>query len=309
MQENNETVDNSEECFTITEECDNTEFPQLKFRGQTPLIKGNNKRSRVSLSPEELSNENRVNSSIEAGIQKALEDLIPTIVQKLKKELSETINAIVEDKFKTLRAELEDHSNFERRKIELKALSETEFLQTYNRRDNIKILGLPEQSAGKETYEETSKAVVNLASEIGVKLEETDISIAHRLPSKGHIKPVIVKFIRRSTKIAMLKKKKIIPSNLSAKIYEDISRERLAFVNLMRSDIRINATWTREGAIFYEWKPDGLVYKINGLYEGGVDLSYNLEDVMRCFKRTPFSGRQANNQSQMNQPFRIDVGF
>ena len=83
----------------------------------------------------------------------------------------------------------------------------------------------------------------------------------------------------------------------------------MAFVNLMRSDIRINATWTREGAIFYEWKPDGLVYKINGLYEGGVDLSYNIEDVMRCFKRMPFSGRQANNQSQMNQPFPIDVGF
>ena len=137
----------------------------------------------MSLSPEELLNENRVNSSIEAGIQKALEDLIPTFVQKLKKELSETINAIVEDKFKTLRAELEEHSNFQRGKIELKALSETEFLQTYNRRDNIKILGLPEQSSGKETHEETSKAVVNLASEIGVKLEETDISIAHTFNS------------------------------------------------------------------------------------------------------------------------------
>ena len=52
----------------------------------------------------------------------------------------------------------------------------------------------------------------------------------------------------------------------------------------MQSDIRINATWTREGAIFCEWKADGLVYKINGLYEGGVDLNYNIEDVMRCFK-------------------------
>ena len=227
----------------------------------------------------------------------------------MKKELSETINAIVEDKFKTLRAELEEHSNFERRKIELKALSETEFLQTYNRRDSIKILGLPEQPSGKETYEETSKAVVNLASEIGVKLEETYISIAHRLPSKGHNKPVIVKFTRRSTKIAMLKKKRIIPSNQRAKIYKDFSRERLAFVNLMRSDIRINATWTREGAIFYEWKADGLVYKVNGLYEGGVDLSYNIEDVRRCFKRTPFSGRHDDSQSQRNQPFRIDVGF
>ena len=71
MQENNETVDNSEECFTIAEESNSSEFPQLKFRGQTPPIKGTNKRSRVSLSPEELLNENRVNSSIEAGIQKA----------------------------------------------------------------------------------------------------------------------------------------------------------------------------------------------------------------------------------------------
>ena len=103
-------------------------------------------------------------------------------------------------------------------------------------------------------------------------------------------------------------KKKIIPSNHRAKIYEDISRERLAFVNLMRSDIGINATWTREGATFYEWKADGLVYKINGLYEGGLDLSYNIADVMRCFE-TPFSGRHDYSQSQRNQPFRIDVGF
>ena len=107
----------------------------------------------------------------------------------------------------------------------------------------------------------------------------------------------------------MLKKKKIILSNQRAKIYEDTSRERLAFVNLMRSDIRINATWTREGAIFYEWKADVLVYKINGLYEGGVDLSYNIEDAMRRFKKTPFSGRHDDSQSQRNQPFRIDVGF
>ena len=41
----------------------------------------------------------------------------------------------------------------------------------------------------------------------------------------------------------------------------------------------------------------------------GVDLSYNIEDKLRGFKREPFSGRLDDNQSQTNQPFRIDNGF
>ena len=41
---------------------------------------------------------------------------------------------------------------------------------------------------------------------------------------------------------------------------------------------------------------------------GCVDLSYNIEDVMRCFKRTPFSGRHDDSQNQGISPFGSMLG-
>ena len=76
--------------------------------------------------------------------------------------------------------------------------SESELLETYNKRDNIKLLGLsPCSTEGKENYQQTSKFVVDVAVDIGINLKEGDISIAHQLPSNSERKPIIAKFLRR----------------------------------------------------------------------------------------------------------------
>ena len=163
---------------------------------QTPLNKGT-KRGCAVLSPvNEISLEPAVVKSIEESIQKSITGLIPVIMETIRSELRVRIDEIVDKKVGELRSEMQCELDIQAADAKLKTLSETEILETYNRRDNIKIIGL--QSIQRETYEETANLIRELTSEMNVQLDERDISIAHRLPSKSANKPVIVKFTRRA---------------------------------------------------------------------------------------------------------------
>ena len=52
-------------------------------------------------------------------------------------------------------------------------------LEQYNRRQNLEFEGLAYQKD-----EDVSQLVIDVAEKIGVKLQKTDISVAHRLPTK-----------------------------------------------------------------------------------------------------------------------------
>ena len=81
-------------------------------------------------------------------------------------------------------------------------------------------------------------------------------------------------------------------------MFEDLSKARVNFINLMKADNRINSVWSREGTLFYEWKHDNLAYKIHGLYEGGIDLNYSIESVLNCFNSLiPPPRANINNQT------------
>ena len=165
-------------------------------------------------------------------------------------------------------------------------LSKSEPFETYNRRENIKLLGFsPCSTEGKEIYQQTSKLIVDVAADIGMNLKEEDISIAHRLPSNSE-KPIIAKFVRRITKLDFMKKKRNLAQSdtyKNVKVFKDWSKARVNFNNLMKADDRINSVWSTEGTLFYEWKYDNLAYKIHGLYEGRIDLNYSIESVLNCF--------------------------
>ena len=86
---------------------------------------------------------------------------------------------------------------------------------------------------------------------MNVELDERDISIAQRL-SKSANKQVIVKFTRRVSKINMLRRKRNLRSSSkygNVRIYKDVSKARLNFLNLRKTDPRIENAWSREGVI------------------------------------------------------------
>ena len=82
-------------------------------------------------------------------------------------------------------------------------------MNQYGRRDCCEISGLP-----VEHGEDTNKLVINLGSQMGLNLTESDISVSHRLPNNNsyssrlkqgkvnrvsQIPKLIVKFVRRDT--------------------------------------------------------------------------------------------------------------
>ena len=81
------------------------------------------------------------------------------------------------------------------------------------------------------------------------------------------------------------------------KIFEDLTRPRLEFFNMMKRDSRLEKVWTREGTIFFTWKNDLKVCRIQGLYDGGILLNYSFHDVMACFKRYTFRGGEAGEET------------
>ena len=92
-----------------------------------------------------------------------------------------------------------------------------EQLENYNGRDNLKILGFPEQvqrdSNGNsifENYDKTINNVIQLATNIGANLTPADISIAHRLPFRTNNanRPTIVRFSRRVAKKIFCEKRR-----------------------------------------------------------------------------------------------------
>ena len=68
-----------------------------------------------------------------------MKNVIPSILDTLRKELRSTINEIVDNKIKNLEIKSNRKLLFESEKADLKTLSETELLESYMRRENVKI--------------------------------------------------------------------------------------------------------------------------------------------------------------------------
>ena len=74
-------------------------------------------------------------------------------------------------------------------------------LEQYGVRDSVRIHGLAERAEGS-----TAK-VISLAADMGVTLKPDDTSIISQARA-GECRPLIVKFVRRSTKVTFMKSKR-----------------------------------------------------------------------------------------------------
>ena len=67
-----------------------------------------------------------------------------------------------------------------------------ENLDQYNRRDNLELHGVPQTAK-----ENTNQVIIKVLASINYKLDEKCIACSHRLPTRGKISPIIVKFNHR----------------------------------------------------------------------------------------------------------------
>ena len=184
----------------------------LSYLGQTPLMKGG-KRACVVLSPEENDakpenakvNENApyldISKITKNNFQKSVADMLPEIMKTVKSEmesiktelknefeLKATTGEIVDEKNDKIKSQFELKIDIEHEKAKLKTLSECKLLQTYNRRDNIKILCFAQNLAHgqRKAYKETAEIVQKIAQEMNERLE-TNKQMTFQLIIGGHL--------------------------------------------------------------------------------------------------------------------------
>ena len=278
-----------------------TEPPKLRFQGEetpkpTPRQAGA-KRPALELSPIPEGDAFDIKKLISDGIKEAMKSAVSDLVESVKREIKEFVKAEIanavgelrEELMQVIQAESDATCHFLETKNDAKALCEAEVLETYNRRDNIKIFGALETDVtGRESMENTMSKVLEIAGLIEADVKESDISIAHRLPARGPNRPIIVKFSRRVAKVQMMRRKRELKNKESGKdirIVEDVSKARANFMGMLRADNRLNYVWSKEGTIYYTKVNDDTFCRITNLLDGAFELGYNVDDVMNCFRK------------------------
>lgn len=125
---------------------------------------------------------------------------------------------------------------------------ELDKIEQYSRKDNIRINGIEQNE-----NENTNDIIKQLASDIGIAITDSDISVSHRLPGRpGSTKPIIVKFVRRDMKTQMMKNKRKLKDAGRRNVYlnDDLTPLRAKITRIMRSETTINSVWTIDGRIF-----------------------------------------------------------
>ena len=285
----------------------NRQPPALRYMDQTPIGKQDSKRKHCELSPIEDQGElvNIIKATVKETVKEAIAEAIPTIVDQVKTEVMNSMTTLLKKEMEDLKTSVMEEvyhevGNAEERSL-LRSLSEAEALEMYNRRENVRIVGIEEvverNAQGKplsEKLEVAMKHVVSLANTLGAPMNEGDISIAHRLPSNRGPRPIIARFARRVAKVSLLQNKKATVNSevfKDVKVYEDLTKPRLNFVKIMQKDARFERVWTREGIIHGIRRDNQKLYKVNDLYQAGLDLGYNISDVLQCFPKSGYFPR------------------
>ena len=131
--------------------------------------------------------------------------------------------------------------------------------EQYGRRENVRIFGVEGQT-GEDVYQQ----VVDVLKGTGVEIGMSDINVCHRLPARGQSgKPNIVKFVRRETKLALMKKKSVLRHQSGRPIYinDDITQLRARLPKSVEEKLDVRAAnMINEKIIVYQTNNDKVVF-------------------------------------------------
>ncbi|CAG2253772.1 unnamed protein product [Mytilus edulis] len=94
----------------------------------------------------------------------------------------------------------------------------------------------------------------NFLNEIGkldVNIDQSEIVAAHRIPGKpGKPRPILVKFLRMESKIALLRNRKLINEKLEVRISDDVTRLNQGLLNRLYLHEDVTSAWYFNGHIY-----------------------------------------------------------
>ena len=145
-------------------------------------------------------------------------------------------------------------------------------IKQYTRRDNIKIVGLPEKDnedtanevvsivndAIIKNYEERSSTSLESMQSTPQTITRQDISIAHRIHTKkGGTRPIVAKFVRREVKDTVMKNRNGLKGHKKGKIFihDDLTRMNDKLLWVLRNDEGIERAYSLNSVVWAVTKP------------------------------------------------------
>ena len=230
--------------------------------------------------PERAVTADASHNSTTGGV--AVHDIVKAVMAEMAPLFERTIKAAVATAIEAMLPQLEASIAAENERLSKEVghlrsalqsqVFELDRLAQYSRRENVRLHGIPETAD-----ENTNDVVITLASDMGVHIDEHDICISHRLQKSRSMqeRPIIVRFVRRDTKIDMMRKKKTLRT---------IDRYRNTFVNDDLTPLRSNMlrALKHDEEVKRVWTIDGSFHCI--VMEGNVEVKKRLDSPDDLFK-------------------------
>jgi hypothetical protein len=120
------------------------------------------------------------------------------------------------------------------------AMRQGNWNEQYSRKKNVKIYNVPENR--------DEKLLVTLINQFKEKLnlniDCSDIVAMHRIPGRPAApRPILIKFLRMESKIALLRRKKDISEVFNVKIGDDITKQNQGLLNRLYLHEKITSAW------------------------------------------------------------------
>lgn len=202
-------------------------------------------------------------------ITSAVEKITKTIKTQLEVKLTEKIEAEVVRKVDEKMAEVNtrlDLLTYENVKLreevdELKeqtsdnettakaAIQKANMKEQYSRKNNIKIMGVPED--GEETEDRLIENINHiLETKAGVPLNRNSVMAIHRIPGKsGMPKPVLLKLRNNNDKSKIMKKRKEMKQG-GYRLVDDVTKENTKLINRLNLHKDIDSAWYFNGSVY-----------------------------------------------------------
>ena len=194
---------------------------------------------------------------VAVSLEKQLEIVIDKKVTEKTKELTEKVKSLefdknqLTDRVKQAEKDLKTYKDklTACEKLAIASAQKSNFNEQYSRKNNVKILNIPEG-----TYESeqtlTEVVITALLAKGNVDLDPQDIVAIHRIPGKtGVPKPVLLKLKNNSVKTRIMKQRKAM-KDAGQRLVDDVTKLNTGLIGRLMKHSRIESAWYFNGAVY-----------------------------------------------------------
>jgi len=151
------------------------------------------------------------------------------------------------------------------REVKLKVQGEEiNSLEQYTRKNTVRIYGIDDRKKAESYIESAMKVVKLVKDKLEIDISTADIDIAHRMGTftEDANRPIICKFVSRSTKYEVIKARRKLKGS-SVVIKEDLSRKNAKLLQDTKALESVSKAWSDDGRIIALLKDDTTKVLIN----------------------------------------------